>query len=658
MQQKADYDDLFTRLPTAKSNFLKGLSWDGNRIEQSLFDFLGKNKSLTFLSLSNCFSSTNEKEVSMLHKYLSQYHTVKKLIIKGEKKKFLGNLVETVISGVLRSPQIEFLDLTRNKGGNLGMSQMRRLLTSQTNLQCFIFERTKPTNFDTLSGFLRDSTQNKNIKISFPIKDMNSMLKKGIITDEQFNQVRSIFAIKSKPGLFYIEHYNTDFPRYFTPGEIEELRTEVVNFDVPVQNQNQTQNLMQNQSNNQQQKAETPRVSNNNNKNTSYNMNYGTLNMKSLKSRKQNEFFGNDFLNPSQQRKSPTKESINKNNQADDKDQYLMKQNRKIAKMTPKENDTFDSESASYNQESSSNDFFIPNNYNNDYEAATVKNRPIRNNFGAGPSAKQTSKGTKRRPHNRAESLAPVKKRRNRDRQTTPRNNNNNNNEDEIDDDENKVYNRRQTSSVRRPRRTRSSASQRPKTARRPRQTNQDLFENDDEMDNENENQLRNDERTPKSTRGSRTSRTTSSKKKPTRRQIYRNNINQDDDFDDDGFDNDNVRPLLRSKKTTSKSARNRRNQENFNDNNNVDEYDDNDNNNNNNSNDDDNDEEEELLYTYQQPSWDFPIKMKYIYETDTVKKIEDSYSNNAFANEILNENDERERIRKRKTVSRKKKQY
>lgn len=606
MQQASDYDDLFKKLPTAKSNFLKGLLWDGNRIEQGLFDFLGMNKSLSFLSLSNCFSDTDEKQVSMLQKYLTQSRSVKKLIIQGTKRKFLGNLVESVISGVLRAPQIEFLDLTQNKGSNLGLSQMRRLITTHTNLQYFLFDRTKPTKYDTFSGFLRDASQNRNLKVSFPIKDMKSMLKKGIINEEQFSQSRSFFMNSSQPEKVYFLFENHDFPRFFSPAEIEELKKPVVDFDPNKQQQQQNQQ--------QKQKEESPKANK-----TSYNVNYGTYNVKAKAK--------TDFLGPlnNQQQQQQTKQIFKK--QDDDQNQYLLKQNRKIQKMIPKETDnTFDSESASYNnQESSSNDFFIPNNYNNNNEAATVKNRPIRN---FNPSTKTKTKVIKKK-RTKAASLAPVKKRIKKRLQEPNENDNDNNNQ------------RQTNNTVRRVRKTRSNASQqRPKTARRPTQTNQNIFDDDDY---DKDIQIN---KTPKSTKNRNIRSTTSGTKKNVRRQTHNVNYNDDDnDYDNDiDYENDdhnevNVRPLLRTKK----NARNRRIRETFNDNENDDDV-------------DDQEEEDHLLITYQQPTWNFPIKMKYVYETDTAKKIEDRYSNNSFAAAILNEINERERPKQRKHYTNKKK--
>lgn len=610
MQQNSDYDDLFVKLPTSRSNFLTGLSWDGNRIEQSLFDFLGKNRYLQFLSLSNCFSKDNEKEVTMFQNYLTQFHTLKKLIIQGSKKKYLGNLVELVINGILRSPQIEFLDITQNKSGDFGLTQMRRLLSFRTSLRCFIFDRTKPTSFKALSSFLTDSTQYRNLRISFPLKDMRSMLKKGKINEDQFSQIQSHFISSTKPECIYIEFYNNDFPRFFSPAEIEELSKPVDDFEAPKNPPQQERQERQ-----EQKQAGTPKSKQNT---TSYNVNYnfGTLNMKALKSTAKNDLLP-DNGSPSRRERERQQQSPNKTSNQND---YLLRQNRKIAKMTPKESNDFDSESASYNQESSSNDFFIPNNYNNDFEAQTVKNRPIRNNLK--PSTKQ--KVTKTKRTNKAASLAPVKKR----KQQQHRNRDNDDDNDEV----------RETGSARRTRKTvRSTASsQRPKTTRKNRTNNRFIFD-----DNNNEiEEIENVRPTPNSTR----SRRSAASRKKVRRVVNNNDDDIPYDDDDYGYDNDrenhadnNVRPVLRTKKAAA--SRRRTNRDFFN------------------RDDDDElgeEEDQRLLVTYQLPKWDFPLKMKFVYETDTVKRIEEKYSDNSFVSLILSEIEERPS--QRNTVSNKRK--
>lgn len=603
VQQALDYDDLFVKLPTATNNFLTGLSWNGNRIEQGLFDFLGKNRYLSFLSLSNCFSNTDVRQVTMFQQYLTQFHSVKKLIVNGKDNKFLGNLVEGVIIGVLRSAQIEFLDLSKSRSGNLGMNQMKRIFTSNPNLKNFLFDGTEPANLNTLTDFLRESSQNTNVKLSFPINDVRLLLKRGQITEEDVTKIRSNFVSSSKPENVHITFYNNDFPRFLSASEIEELRKTVPYIDPSKESQPIQP----------QKRAESPKSNNKDTTNNNSNNKFGTLNMKATKLKTRIDFFG---PSSNQNKRSPVK------GQPEDQNEYLLKQNRKIQRMTPKENDrSFDSESASYNnQESSSNDFFIPNNYNNDNEAATVRNRPIRNNLDTSANRSKTKTSKRRRP--KAASLAPAKKRsRNRE--------------------EGEVDNRRKVAgSVRKPRRPRGNASQQPKTARRPNQSNQDLFDDEYERDNKFD-------KIPKSARGNRTTRNpTGGSRRKVRRPIQNDNdINDDDyDFDDDDDRNEiNVKPMLRSRKT----SRQKRARDNYNDNDNVDDED-----------LDNQEEEDELSFTYQQPTWEFPIKMKFIYDTDISKRIEEKYSNNSFASAILNGEDVKSRPKQRKTTSRKKKVF
>ena len=231
--QPSEISFLFESLSSAKTAFLTELIWDGNKLSSSFFDFLAMNKLLTSISLSRCFKENKEDSVNLLRKYLERVHTVKKLVLRGHDENVLGRSIEIIVKAILQSPQIEYLDITYNKSDDFGINQLRRLLTPQSHLKQLVSDGAKPSSSTMISDLIRDASALNNIKVSFPHNDMVRLVKKGVITQVDFDQLRSLLYQDDNSQTVFRKFYLDDFPLYLTNNDLAQLKKNVEILTMP-----------------------------------------------------------------------------------------------------------------------------------------------------------------------------------------------------------------------------------------------------------------------------------------------------------------------------------------------------------------------------------------------------------------------------------------
>ncbi|OHT16617.1 hypothetical protein TRFO_13028 [Tritrichomonas foetus] len=593
-----EYQALFDSLPNAKSAFLTDLTWDGNKLHSRFFDFLAINKQLTYLSLSKCFKENNEDSVNLLRQYLEQVHTVKKLIIRGQGSNVLGRSIEIVVRAVLQSPQIEYLDLTFSKSDDFGITQIRRLLSTQSNIKQLIVDGTKPSSSNVIFEFLRDASLLSNIKVSFPHNDLTKLLKKDIITLSEFEQIRSIFIKDNKPECVYRQFHSNDFPLYLNKREFTELSKPVEILTMPKISQKNSPE--QNKKNfNTLNLPKSTKTANN----PAYNRptsskrrlsNDFIENLSPIRNTKANEF---DLPSPISKNSRNTRNNRNARNINDDSDEYsddrqrkLLQQNRKIEAQRQKTKnggrnrkngyyppqkagtvkntklkafDSFSSEPASYNTMSQSDDDIVIPNIKPKPVANSVAKQPLKRGQLKEAENRGSIRKIRKKGAPRAMSSAPNKK--NVNGSTRSNKKIDQKNQNDYSDSEEDVF--------RRPlQRIGSTASQ--KVVKRKSKVTPVV-----------------PIQPPETTRGD---RTTATKKRIKKSRKTPELIKPD------------VQPLIRSKKTGVVAGNNRNHHEN------------------------------ELQITYQQPEWRMPFSLTLVIETEKTKSITEKYSTESIVRTIF----------------------
>ncbi|OHS99860.1 hypothetical protein TRFO_08150 [Tritrichomonas foetus] len=217
----AEWQNLFTFLLHSKYFPLRSLTFDGNRIHPNLFVYLKENKGIDSLSICNCLSESNKECINALC-YFIEKSQLRKLYVRGSKSKFIGRSIEAVIRATLKSSKLEYLDLTYNKSGDYGISQLRQLLSNKNHIRKLIIDGTKAETASLFTDFVRDARSTPHMKLSYPHNDISHLLKRHIITEEAEEKLKSLFRENPYEPI-YRQYHSNDFPLYLRSYELENL---------------------------------------------------------------------------------------------------------------------------------------------------------------------------------------------------------------------------------------------------------------------------------------------------------------------------------------------------------------------------------------------------------------------------------------------------
>ena len=238
---KTEYELLFSDLQTTMNFPLLSLKWNGNKVDKRFFEYLKKNNALSSLSLDGVFS-VSAKEIDYLCDFIQTTSSVKKLSIKGREEYVLGGSAVKVINAVNNS-YLEDLDISDNKIPDNGILAMKNLFRDDIALKQIAFDGCFPERCDAYISLIDVAAQNRQIRISFPIKDFDTMRASDMITEEVFDAALSHFQFSSavqyskSRSVIHIPKQNPfnrpfhvfckddeAFPKYYTKYEAERLR--------------------------------------------------------------------------------------------------------------------------------------------------------------------------------------------------------------------------------------------------------------------------------------------------------------------------------------------------------------------------------------------------------------------------------------------------
>lgn len=184
--------DLFS--VTSFTNFA-GLNWSGNPVNLSFISFLSRNRGLTYLDVSDCFSDSRPNEIKLLGNFLEAANSLKVLIMRGNQAAKIGKMFGFVLQAAIRN-QIPIIDLAFNYGGDEAYKQLE-LTTKNVEFPVKInFDGAHPTKpqviLDYINCIYKDS--NSKVRMSFPKSDLELFCGKSLPKVE-YKNVMKMFAI-------------------------------------------------------------------------------------------------------------------------------------------------------------------------------------------------------------------------------------------------------------------------------------------------------------------------------------------------------------------------------------------------------------------------------------------------------------------------------
>jgi len=229
----------------SKSQFvlLNSLFWDSNPLHASLFQFLSRNKEFEYLSMNECFTYTIPTSISALVWFLERSESLKFLVLRGSKIKFIGNLISSIIKVVMTKTALIHFDISFNSIGDEGLKVLELLYPKPSNLKVIDFDGSKPSSYTSLSNLLFQAIEHPNICTSFPKIDIEDLHISGKISDCEKSSLYQKFGKHTKieditdpnyptpatspyfsPFHVFINSFSSKFPQYLDECAISELK--------------------------------------------------------------------------------------------------------------------------------------------------------------------------------------------------------------------------------------------------------------------------------------------------------------------------------------------------------------------------------------------------------------------------------------------------
>ena len=200
---------LFSYLRQTKFTGLHSLVWSSNPVHNRLFDFLAKNHDLVHLDLSGCFIQQEKEPMVSFTNYLSKTPNLKSLVIRGNSASYIGSYIPNILTAVENAKNIQYLDLSGNRGGNASLDAVRTLINGRSNIEVVSFDGSEPESSDALIELLTASLNSvTNAAVSYPQSDFDHLIRRKKVTEEQIQKITNALAYETN-------HSNSPFDKPF-----------------------------------------------------------------------------------------------------------------------------------------------------------------------------------------------------------------------------------------------------------------------------------------------------------------------------------------------------------------------------------------------------------------------------------------------------------
>lgn len=245
-----EFMNLFKFFDNTPYNSLIGLSWCNNPIHIDLLHFLQRNQQIHRLELDGCFDSNCAEIVAELCSFIEISTSLQYLSIIGTKTNHLGSQVVNIIQKCIGHKTIEVLNLSNSYGGDDALQYILPLLKGHGKVKIVDFEGLRCQNVDSFKQLLNDiSKLHDRPQVSFPLKDIQKLLKKEQITEKEAAHLKDLFRTKynddgtindvelkiqpatiellNPPHIIYKYYKEPSFPDYVTDDFLTQLQNEL-----------------------------------------------------------------------------------------------------------------------------------------------------------------------------------------------------------------------------------------------------------------------------------------------------------------------------------------------------------------------------------------------------------------------------------------------
>jgi hypothetical protein len=179
----AEWSSVFTQLGRlhAPNHTIEHLDWSENPLDAILVTFLMNLKALCGLALNFCeYGDDKRRHLLDALGALMRGQRICRFEMQGTKKRQHTFLLRELLSLLADDNTIVELDVSENRLGNEGLSDLQKFVAASNTLQRLSFDGSKPTNagallrlFQTLAG--RPTVR----KVRFPLSDVNLIISKA-----------------------------------------------------------------------------------------------------------------------------------------------------------------------------------------------------------------------------------------------------------------------------------------------------------------------------------------------------------------------------------------------------------------------------------------------------------------------------------------------
>ena len=216
---------------------LMALNWSGNPISRKFISFLGRNKNLYVLDISNTLDGdTMTDTIKLIGSYIENAKNLERFILKGSQTKKIGSKFGFILNAIVANGNVSDIDMSDQKGGDKSLEQIRFFAETRGIQIKANFDGAEPQTckalLDTIDVCLKKGKNR--IKLSFPESDLRLFLTKGV-SNEEFLQIMNNFS-NTYTGKKQSENSGfdapfrvpksqptDDFPEYICQEELNEL---------------------------------------------------------------------------------------------------------------------------------------------------------------------------------------------------------------------------------------------------------------------------------------------------------------------------------------------------------------------------------------------------------------------------------------------------
>ncbi|OHS96110.1 hypothetical protein TRFO_37752 [Tritrichomonas foetus] len=189
-----EWFNLFNYLGTSNYEKLLGLDWSRNPVHLNLFKFMKNNPQVNHLELNGCFNENCQEIISELCEFIKFSPALKRLDIVGNSDNHLGVQIVDILRASLSHKTLIILNVPFSYGGIEALNFLPNLTNTVGALRILNFEGLFAEDYNNFSNILTElSRTHHEVKISFPLSDLDFYLTKGLIEESDIIELKELY---------------------------------------------------------------------------------------------------------------------------------------------------------------------------------------------------------------------------------------------------------------------------------------------------------------------------------------------------------------------------------------------------------------------------------------------------------------------------------